>query len=148
MLASSRKHKRDSLNFLRYPLARPVSWHRFLRRTGDELRDILLSVVCAANRSSSVLFKSRTIFFNSWRLSHLSLTRRSRLFCFAIEDFLAIPFHYFLRPGPFCLCLRLGSILLITYTRPRRRTILSPLEESALMEALTFITASEKLKVR
>jgi hypothetical protein len=44
-----------------------------------------------------------------------------------------------LRAGPFCLCLRLGSVLLITYMRPRRRTILSPLEGSALIDALTFM---------
>jgi len=58
-------------------------------------------------------------------------------------------FPYFLRAGPFCLCLRFGSVLLITYMRPCLRTILSPLEGSALIEALTFmIEPNTKIKVR
>src|SRR4029078_87677 len=115
LLAISRKQRRESLNFLKNPRARPVSWQRLRRRTGEELRGNLLRAILASCLSSSLLFISRMIFFKRCRFSHLRFTSFSRLFCFAIEDLVAILSHYFfLSAGPFCRCLRLGSVLLMT----------------------------------
>ena len=68
LFAISRKQRRESLNFLRNPRARPVSWQRLRSRTGEELRGILLSAILASWRSSSLLFISRMIFFEALSL--------------------------------------------------------------------------------
>ncbi len=92
MRAISRKQRRDSLNFLRVPRALPVSWQRLRKRTREELRDILLRVLRASSFSSSLLFKSRIVVLSCFRLSQFIFTRRSRRFCFAIADFVAMIF--------------------------------------------------------
>jgi len=109
----SRKQRRESLNFLRYPRERPVSWQRLRRRTLEEFRESLLSASWAFKRSSMVADRLRTIFLSSFLFSHFMLTRRSRRFSFSIIAFLAITSYFFLA-GPFCLCLRFGFLLLIT----------------------------------
>jgi hypothetical protein len=90
LLAISRKQRRDIPNLRRKPLALPVNMHRFLRRTGEEFFGSLFSVFCAARRSSSLRRMSRTTLFNSCRFCHLALTRIFRLFCFAMDDLVAI----------------------------------------------------------
>lgn len=149
LFAISLKHKRDNLNFLRHPLALPVIWQRLRKRTGEEFLGNLLREAIALRRSSSLNLRSRIIFLSCCRFSHFSFTSLSLLFCLAMEELFAIKptlSDYFLRAGPFCLCLRFGSNLLITYTRPLRRTILSPLEGSALIDALTFMVNPVKFK--
>src|SRR5579863_2526845 len=101
-LAISRKQRRDILNLRRYPRARPVNWHRLRNLVGEEFLGSLFRESTAASRSSSLLLRSFTIFFSSCLRSHFSLTRRSRLFCFANKLFLAIiSFSLFLPSGTF-----------------------------------------------
>lgn len=138
-LAISRKQSLDILNLRRHPRLRPVNWQRLRRRTFEEFFGILFRVSTATRRSSIGLETSRINLLSSCLLSHLFFTSFSRLFCLEIHPFVAIEIPYFLRAGPFWRCFRLGSFLFITYMRPRRRTILSPLPGSALIEALTFI---------
>jgi hypothetical protein len=52
--ANSLKDKRDSLNLLRNPRARPVNWQRFRSRIGDESLGILFKATRASALSSSV----------------------------------------------------------------------------------------------
>ena len=72
LFAISRKQRRESLNFLRVPLDLPVIWQRLRKRTGEEFLGSLLRVTTAAERSSSLLERSKIVFFSIWRLSHLS----------------------------------------------------------------------------
>ncbi len=72
LFAISRKQRRESLNFLRQPLDLPVIWQRLRKRTGEEFLGSLLSETTAAARSSSLLDRSKIVFFSIWRLSHLS----------------------------------------------------------------------------
>src|SRR3990167_7723301 len=90
MFAISRKHKRESLNFLKNPLERPVIWQRLRKRTGEEFLGSLFKALIASERSSSLLEKSDTTFFSCCLLSHFRDTIFSLFFCLAIEDFLAI----------------------------------------------------------
>ncbi len=113
--AISLKQRRESLNFLKNPLALPVNWHRFFKRTGDEFFGILFKESTACKRSSIGFVISKIIPFKALRLSQPFRTILSRFFCLAIEDFFAmIPVPYFFLAGPFWRCLRLGSFLLIT----------------------------------
>lgn len=138
-LAISRKQSLDILNLRRHPRLRPVNWQRLRRRIFEEFFGILLRASTATSRSSIGRETSRINFLSSCLFSHLFCTNFSRLFCLEIHPFVAIDVPYFLRAGPFWRCFRLGSNLFTTYTRPRRRTILSPFDGSALIDALTFI---------
>lgn len=95
--AFSLKARRESLNFLKNPLHRPVNWQRLRRRVGDESLGILLSAMRALLRSSSERFMLEMIFLRAWRLSHLSFTNLSRRFSFSTDDVLAMDFLFFQR---------------------------------------------------
>lgn len=90
MEAISRKDRREILNFLKYPLGRPVSWHRLRSLIGEESLFILFNLIPASIRSSSLRFIFLTLALSSWRLFQLRLTVSSRRFCFSTEDFFAI----------------------------------------------------------
>ncbi len=140
--ALSRNVSLEHLNLRKKPRPRPVNRHRLRRRTEQVSRRILFKSIFALRRSSSLKLGSITIARSLFRFSQWRLTRISRFFCRATTDNFAMLAPYFLRAGPFCRCFLVGSFLLITYTLPRRRTMTSPLEGTALTDALTFMKGS------
>ena len=63
--AISLKVRRDKLNFLKKPRARPVSLQRLRKRIGDVSLGILFKATRASCRSFSVRFRSEALFLIS-----------------------------------------------------------------------------------
>jgi len=95
MEAISLKQRRETWNFLKKPLERPVNLQRLRSLEGEESLGILFNAVRALLRSSSDRFISRMIFLRAWRFSHLRFTSFSRRFSFSTDDVLAMDILFF-----------------------------------------------------